>query len=151
MPEASTPAARHAPAITPGNDAPRRVFVYGTLRAGDDNDITRLQPAPRFVGHGTVHGTLYHLGRYPGLRLAEADDSGPTTDVLGEVYEVSPELERVLDEIEELYPQQTNEYFKREIKVHIDGVPVRCFVYEINPIYITGRPVIASGDWVRDR
>jgi gamma-glutamylcyclotransferase (GGCT)/AIG2-like uncharacterized protein YtfP len=37
--------------------------------------------------------------------------------VQGEVYEISPQLERVLDEIEELYPQQTNEYAKRDISV----------------------------------
>ena len=56
-----------------------RVFVYGTLRRGDDNDITRLLPAPRLVGHAHVAGTLHHLGAYPGIVLG-----GPGR-VLGEV------------------------------------------------------------------
>ena len=123
----------------------RHVFVYGTLRRGDDNDITRLQPAPRFVGDACVLGTLYHLGRYPGLVLQGA------TPVKGEVYAVTPALERVLDEIEEIYPQQTDEYFKRVIPVSLHGTSVECIVYEINPVYINGKPVLPGGDWVMER
>ena len=89
MPQAPASATRHA-------------FVYGTLRRGDDNDINRLQPAPVFVGEARIKGRMYHLGRYPGVLL------GGPHDVAGEVYAISAELERVLDEIEELYPQQTN-------------------------------------------
>ena len=36
----------------------RHVFVYGTLRRGQANDITRLRPVPRWVGEGRVRGTL---------------------------------------------------------------------------------------------
>ncbi len=125
--------------------SPRHVFVYGTLRRGDDNDINRLKPAPVFVGAGRVSGTMYHFERYPGVTL------GGQGAIEGEVYAVTPELERVLDEIEELYPQQTNEYFKRDIEVEVDGRFITCFVYEINPDYVAGKRVIASGDWVRDR
>lgn len=131
------------PQAQPG--ATRHAFVYGTLRQGDDNDITRLRPAPRFVGRATIKGRMYHLGRYPGVLL------GGQADVVGEVYEIAPELERVLDEIEELYPQQTNEYFKRELPVSVSGAVVQCIVYEINPDFVQGRPLIADGDWVRSR
>lgn len=124
---------------------PRHVFVYGTLRRGDDNDITRLNPAPRWVGEARTAGTMYHFGRYPGVLL------GGAGQVMGEVYEISPALERVLDEIEELYPQQTNEYFKRNISVEVDGRAMDCIVYEINAALVAGKPVIASGDWVRGR
>ncbi len=124
---------------------PRHAFVYGTLRRGDDNDITRLTPAPRWVGEARIAGTMYHFGRYPGVVL------GGTAQVLGEVYEICAQLERVLDEIEELYPQQTNEYFKRDISVQVGQRMVDCIVYEINPALVAGKPVIASGDWVRDR
>lgn len=126
-------------------DTPRHVFVYGTLRRGDDNDITRLSPAPRWVGQARIAGTMYHFGRYPGVLL------GGAAEVLGEVYEMSPQLERVLDEIEELYPQQTNEYFKRIISVQVAGRSVECIVYEINPALVADKPVIASGDWVEGR
>jgi gamma-glutamylcyclotransferase (GGCT)/AIG2-like uncharacterized protein YtfP len=123
----------------------RHVFVYGTLRRGDVRDITRLQPAPRFIGMGSVAGLLYDLGPYPGLLL------GGTGRVVGEVYAISAGLERVLDEIEEVWPQQTGEYAKRDIAVQMDGAPEVagpvCLVYEINPERLAGCPVIKGGDW----
>jgi len=122
--------------------APRHVFVYGTLRQGEANDITRLTPAPRYVGTGATPGTLYQMGWYPGLVL------GGARLVVGEVYEISPELERRLDEIEEVYPEPTNEYFKREITVSLDTRRIECLVYEINPQRIQGKVVIGSGDWL---
>ena len=121
----------------------RHVFVYGTLRRGQANDINRLTPPPRYVGMATVDGVLHHLGTYPGLRL------GVRGRVVGEVYVIAPGLERVLDAIEEVFPQQKGEYFKREQCVTVDGRPLACLVYEINPRYAEGRPVIESGDWVR--
>ena len=58
MPDESTPARQ-----------PRCVFVYGTLRRGGSNDITRLKPSPRYAGPSQVAGVLYHLGAYPGMLL----------------------------------------------------------------------------------
>lgn len=125
--------------------ATRHAFVYGTLRRGDDNDINRLRPPPEFVGEARIKGRMFHLGRYPGVLL------GGAREVVGEVYAISAELERVLDEIEELYPQQTNEYFKRELSVEVAGRHIWCIVYEINPEVVEGKPEIASGDWVQGR
>jgi gamma-glutamylcyclotransferase (GGCT)/AIG2-like uncharacterized protein YtfP len=135
MPEASTPHSAEQ----------RHVFVYGTLRRGDDNDITRLAPAPRYVGPARLAGTLYHLGRYPGVIL------GGEGEVHGEVYAISPELERVLDEIEELYPQQSDEYFKRIVTVQVGELSIECIVYEINPRYLGSARPIPGGDWVLGR
>ena len=128
--------------------ATRHVFVYGTLRKGEERDINRLRPAPQWVGRAQVAGVMHHLGSYPGLVL------GGTGVVRGEVYAVSPELERVLDEIEEVWPQQTGEYTKREVMVQLDTTPARellCVLYEISPERTRGKPVIASGDWVLHR
>lgn len=125
----------------PDAPAERHVFVYGTLRRGDANDITRLRPAPRFVGAASIAGTLYHLGGYPGLVLG-----GPQA-VVGEVYAITPEVERRVDEIEEVYPQQRDEYFKRIVAVTVAGRALDCVVYEINPRYLGGAPVIVTGDW----
>ena len=127
--------------------APRHVFVYGTLRRGQANDILALQPAPAWVGRASVHGTLYDLGRYPGVVL------GGTALVRGEVYEIAPALEEKLDEIEMIYPQQRDEYFKRELSVAValDNGLVRwlnCLCYVYNPAYLGRAPVIVSGDWV---
>lgn len=123
----------------------RYVFVYGTLRRGEVRDITRLQPAPAFVGRGSVAGALYDLGPYPGLLL------GGAGRVTGEIYAISDELERLLDEIEEVWPLQTGEYSKREVEVQREGAgsaagPV-CLVYEIDASRLAACPVIASGDW----
>jgi gamma-glutamylcyclotransferase (GGCT)/AIG2-like uncharacterized protein YtfP len=120
-------------------------FVYGTLRKGDDNDITLLQPAPRFIGPATIQGVMAHLGGYPGVTL------GGTGVIVGEVYAVSRLLEQRLDAIESEYPAQPDEYAKRQINVAVHGHSLVCYVYEINPAYTVGKPVIASGDWVKDR
>ena len=120
-------------------------FVYGTLRKGDDNDITRLEPAPRLVGRACIKGVMHHLGGYPGVTL------GGDQDIVGEVYAVGPVLEAKLDAIESEYPAQADEYAKRDISVLVDGQALSCCVYEINPAYTVGKPVIASGDWVKDR
>ncbi|RYX91433.1 MAG: gamma-glutamylcyclotransferase [Comamonadaceae bacterium] len=130
------------------------VFVYGTLRRGDVRDITRLQPAPRFIGYASVSGQLYHLGSYPGIVL------GGEVDVKGEIYAITPELERTLDEIEEVWPQQTGEYAKRVIAVRLGEVSLDavaefhgratldCIIYEISPDRTVNQMLIEGGDWL---
>lgn len=125
----------------------RHVFVYGTLRRGDDNDINLLTPRPHFVGTGSVTGAMYHLGDYPGVVLENVLENS----IVGEVYTITPELERVLDEIEMIYPQQSDEYRKRMVVVQVGARQLNCLFYEINPSYVTGKPVIAGGDWVKGR
>jgi gamma-glutamylcyclotransferase (GGCT)/AIG2-like uncharacterized protein YtfP len=123
----------------------RHVFVYGTLRRGGRNDINRLQPAPRYVGMGEVKGRLYHFDWYPGLTLG--GDEAVT--VVGEVYEVTAQLESVLDAIEGIVDGDDSEYFKRELEIEVQGRPLRCFVYEINPHRVQGRQPIGHGDWIQ--
>jgi len=124
----------------------RCVAVYGTLRRGDDNDITRKLPAPTFVGEARLAGVMYHLGAYPGVML------GGPGQVVAEVYRISAELERQLDALEAVYPQQSDEYAKRRMAVTtLQGETLECIVYEINPSYTGGAAIIASGDWVLDR
>ena len=138
------------------------VFVYGTLCRGELRDINLLRPRPVFIGRGTVKGLLYDLGHYPGVLLREDDDV--TALVYGEVYAIKPELEQILDEIEEVWPQKTGEYSKREAvaqlcrvrtdfdKSGFDGLDeVRCFLYEINASNTLGKPGIVGGDWVSYR
>lgn len=128
---------------TPAVPALRHVFVYGTLRRGGINDITRLRPAPRFVGAARVAGVLYHLGAYPGMTL------GGSEWVQGEVYAIDPALEPLLDEIEDLGSHPTDEYIKREIDVAVDARVLRCLVYEINPRYAQPALRVPGGDWMR--
>jgi gamma-glutamylcyclotransferase (GGCT)/AIG2-like uncharacterized protein YtfP len=122
----------------------RHVFVYGTLRRGGRNDINRLEPAPRYLGMGEVKGTLYHIDWYPGLTLGGQE----AVTVVGEVYEIVPELEVLLDEIEHIVPGEGSEYFKRELAVEVDGRPLQCLVYEINPERVRDKDMIGHGDWI---
>lgn len=119
----------------------RHVFVYGTLRRSESNDINRLQPAPRYLGLARLRGELYDLGPYPGLIL------GGGAWVWGEVYAITSELERELDRIEEVAPVPSGEYLRRHVDLDLDGRPLRCLVYEIDPRRVQGRPRIVSGDW----
>lgn len=138
-------------------------FVYGTLRRGEMRDINLLRPAPVWIGRASVLGHLFDLGHYPGLALGGAAD-GNAGPVWGEVYAVDPELERMLDEIEEVWPQQTGEYSKQAVLVVFEGRPASeagqaqsgaqtlpCFVYEIDASRTHGKPRIACGDWVTYR
>ena len=172
MPQTPASGLSPAPLPTPGSPSPspaaplgagaagttdaveRHVFVYGTLRRGGANDITRLSPAPRWVGHAQIEGAMHHLGAYPGLRLGAG---GP---VRGEVYAIGPALEQRLDEIEMILPEPSGEYLKREVVLEVVTAPageggpglfLSCIVYEISPDHADGRPIIASGDWIADK
>lgn len=123
---------------------PRHVFVYGTLRRGGRNDINRLSPPPQYVGMGEVRGVLYHIDWYPGLTLGGEE----AVTVVGEVYRIAPELEAVLDEIEQIVPGADSEYFKREVEILVEGRPIACLLYEVNPERVRGRQVIGHGDWI---
>lgn len=134
MPQTSLPVSVVAPT--------RYVFVYGTLRAGGSNDITRYRPAPRRIGDAVVFGTLYDLGAYPGIRLG-----GPRS-VVGEIYLVDDTVERQLDVLESVLDDDSGEYVKRTVMVDVDGQALTCVVYEIHWTRIAGRAVIAHGDWL---
>jgi gamma-glutamylcyclotransferase (GGCT)/AIG2-like uncharacterized protein YtfP len=123
----------------------RNVFVYGTLRRGGRNDINRLLPTPKYVGTGEVKGSLYHLDWYPGLALGGEE----AVTVVGEVYEVTPHLETVLDAIEGLVDGDHSEYFKRDLEIDVQGRALLCFLYEINPRRVTGKKPIGHGDWIQ--
>ena len=119
------------------------VFVYGTLRRGEERDINRLSPAPIFIGKSKINGTLYQLGSYPGIRL------GGEQAVQGEVYQITRELERQLDVIESVLPQPTGEYERREVVVQCIGLALRCLVYEASAQTVRSKALILGGDWVR--
>jgi gamma-glutamylcyclotransferase (GGCT)/AIG2-like uncharacterized protein YtfP len=119
------------------------VFVYGTLRRGQANDINRLLPAPRLLGLARIRGTLYDLGPYPGVIL------GGAGWVQGEVYAITAELERQLDEIEEVAPVPSGEYTRRHLDVDVAGQTLHCLIYEIAPARVQGRRPMRGGDWLQ--
>lgn len=124
------------------------VFVYGTLRRGEANDINRLWPVPRWKGLAQVRGFLWALGAYPGLQLHE---DAPA--VVGEVYRVDAALWPVLHAIEGIgaggfgASGMEDEYQLRVVMVHVAGQNFRCGVYEIHPDRRAGATQLRHGDW----
>jgi gamma-glutamylcyclotransferase (GGCT)/AIG2-like uncharacterized protein YtfP len=135
-------AASGAPHAGPIN----RVFVYGTLRRGEERHAV-------LVRHGAVEGTkaltagtLLDLGPYPGLVL-----DGPVASVTGEVY-TTPEPEELfteLDAIETFRGYGAGESVYRRAIVRVRSAELGsalAWTY----VYVGSRKeshVMASGDW----
>ena len=114
------------------------VFVYGTLRRGDERSMSVRFPNSKFVAEAKVSGSLYDLGAYPGL---VSNDSNSL--VIGEVYEVDDELLNQLDEFE-----ATSNYVRKQIEIRFGTERTTGWVYEPNPEYDSPRTLITSGDWI---
>jgi gamma-glutamylaminecyclotransferase len=109
-----------------------RVFVYGTLLAGEVNH--RLLAGARLLGEWLTPPcyTLYDLGAYPGIAR------GGCTAVVGEVFAIDAGALARLDRLEE-YPR----LYRREPILTTYG---RAWIY----LYrgrLADRPTIAGGDW----
>lgn len=94
---------RPRPLRVPGPDrlsggGGERLFVYGTLRAGQAPDGLAGWLAPLARRRATVAGRLLDLGAYPGAILLPAGADGPAPAIVGELIEVPrarlPELDR---------------------------------------------------------
>jgi gamma-glutamylcyclotransferase (GGCT)/AIG2-like uncharacterized protein YtfP len=121
------------------------LFAYGTLRRGESRDLLRLFPSARYLGNGTIDGTLYDLGAYPGISC------GAGCSVVGELFEVDEETLSAVDEIEGcIIGDSAASYFSRdlfEVRSETLGA-VRAWVYQHNPArYVRGVPIDAE-DWV---
>ncbi|WP_347554474.1 gamma-glutamylcyclotransferase family protein [Robbsia sp. KACC 23696] len=105
------------------------VFVYGTLRHGEINDIALAAmrfgrpdlPAPRHVAVGRVRGHLVDFGDWPGLVPPHgADAAGKTArcaTVRGDVFRIDRALLSILDEIEGIRPDGRGAFYRSEIDV----------------------------------
>ncbi len=147
------------------------VFVYGTLRRGEINDIAQAAaraglPEPRLAGMATVPGVLYDFGDWPGL----APEAG-AAPVVGEVYEIDDALLRVLDGIEEYEPGRECLFVRRQVAVMLQPAaaqgatagappengtgpasgPVRCWYYPIDLRLAGGARRTEARDWVAYR
>lgn len=127
------------------------VFVYGTLRANEANDIGRAAQRsgtaqPRWLGRGSVKGTLYDLGPYPGLVPDTA-----AGEVYGDVFEIDEALLPVLDKIEAVFPHHPREFQRNMIQVQLNGKLLPCQFYPVDVASTVGRPRIECGDWVAHR
>ena len=134
------------------------VFVYGTLRAGEINDITRAAArcgiaAPIHVGTASLGGRLYDFGPYPGMVL-DAAPAGETHDagrVAGDIYRIAAALIPVLDDIEAVYPGEAGLFVREMHAVACDGATYPCIVYPVSESAVSQLPLIPDGDWVAYR
>ena len=123
----------------PSRDAEHKVFVYGTLIAGEANahwaGNARRQKA-------WTLGTIYDTGcRFP------AFVKRGRTRVKGEVLTVDDDGFKSMDRLEG-YPRL---YRREQIQVHlVGGGNVLAWVYIMNHLRADA-PVIESGDWVAYR
>ncbi|MDR5804684.1 MULTISPECIES: gamma-glutamylcyclotransferase [unclassified Caballeronia] len=129
------------------------VFVYGTLRAGEANDINRAAErhdlaTPEYLGAAHVRGHLFDFGAYPGLVLD--DDTG--APIRGDIFRIEESLVPVLDEIEEVYPGVEGLFrsHRMHVEVELDGTRTRidCLMYPVSAQSVAGLPKISSGDWL---
>jgi gamma-glutamylcyclotransferase (GGCT)/AIG2-like uncharacterized protein YtfP len=119
------------------------VFVYGTLRKGQRNDINFFHPQPHYIGTAWVKGQLYSRGWYPGIRL-----NGEQA-VTGEVYKVSAQVLVQLDTLEEVAPVPSGEYQRVQVEVDCAGHKLVCEIYELSADFAAQSTVIDEGDWVK--
>ena len=126
------------------------LFVYGTLRPGlAPAEIAPVVAELHPIGEGHLHGTLYHLGHYPGLVLTPA-----TNQVHGLVFqfpsdpELAASLLAQLDLYEGFYPNSpADSLFVRVLHpvTLATGELLDCWVYLFNqppgpaPILQSGR------------
>ncbi|WP_459614696.1 gamma-glutamylcyclotransferase family protein [Bordetella sp. 2513F-2] len=127
------------------------VFVYGTLRSGEINDLAQAAaarglPAPRLAGTARVPGRLVDFGDWPGL-LPTQDGS----TVQGEIYEVDPALVELMDEIEEYTPGRPCCFVRRDVVAQGTAGAVACQYYPIDPAFRAQARDIGADDWVSYR
>ncbi len=114
-------------------DAATRVFVYGTLLAGEPNHHL-LARARLLCPTETQPGfELRHLGGFPGLVR------GGAQAVVGEVYEVDDATLAALDRLE------GHPTFYRRTSIAVGGESVDA--YMLLRAQVEGCPVITSGSW----
>ena len=97
------------------------VFVYGTLMRNQRNH-KYLEDAT-YIGDGVIDGYyMYNLGTYPGIVAGKGK-------VLGEVYQVTREIEKKLDCLEE----EGELYLKKPEMVRLnDSQIIEAMVYVYN-------------------
>lgn len=127
----------------PPGGARLRLFVYGSLRVGQDNPMAiRLHRQARYAGTGTVRGCLYEVDWYPGLVLDAASDER----VVGDVVELAPAgAGRLLAQLDEY---EGKAFRRQAVEVTLaDETRVSAFAYTY-AASVAGLPRVARGDWL---
>ena len=118
------------------------IFIYGTLRKG--LRLHHHMQGADYLERARLKGRLYDVGTYPGLVV------DPNSDwVWGELFQLSEELIKHLDSIEEYDPNNPSqcEYIRKRVSVlnsHDQMINALTYVYNFEP---KGLTLIRSGDY----
>ena len=126
-----------------GDDASPRLFVYGSLRRGEENEMAALLHAhARWLGAGTIQARLYAISWYSGA--VPSDD--PADAVHGDVFALEPASAREV--IARLDGYEGADFARRAVEVTAGETRVAAdaYLYAAN---VAGLPWIAHGDWRR--
>ncbi len=128
------------------------VFVYGTLRQGEINDIALAArrhdvDEPVLIGRADIPGALFDFGRWPGLVPPRSREQGGAR-VVGDVYRITTSLLPILDEIEGIRADGRDAFYRGVCEVHIDDKRYGCLYYPVDAASVRGCPPIVDGDWV---
>lgn len=119
------------------------IFVYGTLM----NDKTGLLKDCEFVFNGTIDGSLYNIGSYPGAKL------DGKSRIHGQIYRLpldERERERVLDSLDSYESVDMGLYSRQAVEVMFAGIEEdwheMAYVYEYNG-NVGRQQLIEDGRW----
>jgi inhibitor of KinA len=116
------------------------LFVYGTLKRREFNDVSRYNPAPTYLGDGWVRGRLYDLGHCPTMT---ADSRGGP--VWGEVFELDAALFDALDR----YEAMCGDYVLEHVTVQMGDRTIEACVYVSGPRQAGEGVLLPDGRWPR--
>ncbi len=127
------------------------LFAYGTLQPGlAPEQVADVVCELVNVGKGSVPGTLYDLGSFPGAVL----ESNSSRRISGMVYRlpVGADILPRFDEYEEHYPEspEASQFIRTLCSVQLtDGRILECWVYEYNGSRDLA-PILESGAYIPD-
>ena len=119
-----------------------KLFVYGTLRKGEENAFL-LKNATCLLESCWTNGQLYDTGEgYPAMVPSNNHRT------IGELYEVSNEQLKLLDELEEYEEgSSTNLYNRVNLEINSINESVFANVYIANQPFLLQNSV-ENGDWI---
>jgi gamma-glutamylcyclotransferase (GGCT)/AIG2-like uncharacterized protein YtfP len=121
------------------------VFVYGSLRKGEENRYIVNRHLIRELGDGRIHAVMYDLGEYPAIVLSNDTSRlgrAPAGEIVyGEWLEVSDAGLSELDELEE-YPDVYHRSLVKDFDRAVEG-----WVYHMSGRIPGGAKRIPTGDW----
>ena len=124
-----------------------KIAVYGTLRYGAP--ANHYLEGAKYLGKDSIKATLYNLGWYPGIKLAEDPEKTDVYTVV-DVYEM-PKNDMVnylrrMDRYEGYVPEQPAESLFKRKKVMLNENNEEVFVYEYC-FDVNNDDIIEDGDW----